>query len=95
MPKIEDLAMLEMRGRLGLEPDLETWLGKNLACPVSFVPLSGQISVTSCQLPAFHGDPADRMIVATAMTLGIPLVTADEKIIRWSREHSLLQIISI
>jgi hypothetical protein len=29
------------------------------------------------------------------MTLGIPLVTADEKIIRWSREHSLLQIISI
>jgi PIN domain nuclease of toxin-antitoxin system len=90
-----EVAMLEMKGRLGLKPDLETWLGENLACPVSLVPLSGQISVTSCQLPDFHGDPADRMIVATAMTLGIPLVTADEKIIRWSREHPLLQIIPI
>jgi PIN domain nuclease of toxin-antitoxin system len=43
----------------------------------------------------FHGDPADRIIVATAMTLGIPLITADEKIIRWNESQRLLQVIAI
>ena len=31
---------------------------------------------------AFPGDPMDRIIAATALTEGIPLVTADERIRR-------------
>ena len=31
----------------------------------------------------FHADPADRIIVATAMTMGIPLVSMDEKILNY------------
>jgi PIN domain nuclease of toxin-antitoxin system len=49
----------------------------------------------SRQLPDFHGDPADRIIVATAITLGIPLITADKMIIRWNGEKGLLQVIEI
>jgi len=36
-------------------------------------------------LENFHGDPAGRLIVATAMVLGVTLITSDAKIIEWSR----------
>jgi len=90
-----EAAMLEMKGRLQLKPDPETWFSENLELPVALAPLSAEISLASCRLPNFHGDPADRMIVATAITLGLPLVTADEKIIRWNDEVKALQVIGI
>ncbi|HEV2845207.1 MAG TPA: PIN domain-containing protein, partial [Thermoanaerobaculia bacterium] len=31
-------------------------------------------------LEGFHGDPADRLIVATAIETGVPLVTRDRQI---------------
>ena len=72
-----EVSMLAMKGRLSLMPDEESWFSANLESPVSLVPLTAEISLTSCRLPDFHGDPADRIIVATAITLGIPLITAD------------------
>jgi PIN domain nuclease of toxin-antitoxin system len=37
----------------------------------------------------FHGDPADRLIVATAIYLGFPLATADMKIKAWGAKHQM------
>ena len=90
-----EVSMLAMKGRLSLMPDEESWFSANLASPVSLAPLTAQICTTSCRLPDFHGDPADRIIVATAITLGIPLITADEKIIRWNEEKGVVQIIGL
>ncbi len=90
-----EVSMLEMKNRLELQPDAESWFQQNLASPVSLEPLSPEISLVSCQLPDFHGDPADRMIVATAMVLGLPLITADSKIIAWNEEHRMLQVIDL
>lgn len=84
-----------MKGRLTLMPDEESWFSANLEAPVSLAPLTPGISTASCRLPDFHGDPADRIIVATAITLGIPLVTADDKILRWNEAQRLLQIIGL
>ena len=47
------------------------------------------------RLPNFHGDPADRIIVATAITLGNPLITADQKIIRWNEMQRMVQVIAL
>ena len=88
-----EVSMLAMKGWLTLIPDEESWFSQNLASPVSLAPLTAEISTASCRLPDFHGDPADRIIVATARTLGIPLITADEKIIRWNEEQRLVQVI--
>jgi PIN domain nuclease of toxin-antitoxin system len=44
-------------------------------------------------LQDFHGDPADRLIVATALVLGVPLITADRQITAWNERHARLQII--
>lgn len=77
-----ELSMLVAKGRLALSMDVAEWL----TCvgrieSVSFVPVDNIVAVKSTELPGdFHKDPADRMIVATARKLAVPLVTADEKI---------------
>jgi len=86
--------MLESKGRLALQPDVETWIYNNLETPVDLEPISPAISIQSCQLPDFHGDPADRILVATAMELGIPFITADRQIWEWNEQHKLLQILT-
>lgn len=90
-----EVSMLAMKGRLSLKSDEETWFSANLEAPVSLAPLTAEISMASCRLPDFHGDPADRIIVATAITLGIPLITADEKIIRWKKAQRLVHVIAL
>ncbi|MEO5716115.1 MAG: type II toxin-antitoxin system VapC family toxin [Luteolibacter sp.] len=90
-----EVSMLAMKGRLNLMPDEQSWFSANLESPVSLAPLTAEISLTSCRLPGFYGDPADRIIVATAITLGIPLITADEKIIRWNETSRLTQVIPL
>lgn len=90
-----EVSMLAMKGRLALMPDEASWFSANLEAPVSLAPLTAEISTASCRLPDFHGDPADRIIVATAITLGIPLITADEKIIRWNETQRMTQVIGL
>ena len=39
------------------------------------------------RLPCFHGDPADRLIVATSLVLQQPVATADNAIHEWFEQH--------
>jgi PIN domain nuclease of toxin-antitoxin system len=90
-----EVSMLAEKGRLELVPDLDGWISANLTAPVELEPISPPICIASCRLPEFHGDPADRLIVATAITLGLPLFTADKKIIEWNQSQARLQILSL
>jgi PIN domain nuclease of toxin-antitoxin system len=48
---------------------------------IRMVPISDAIAAEAALIsPAFHGDPADRFIVATALDLRAQLVTKDERI---------------
>lgn len=80
-----EVAMLEAKGWLGLAPTARVWIERALALPgMGLLPLAPEIAWLSMNLPGdFHGDPADRMIVATALHLGLPLATADRQIIEW------------
>lgn len=77
-----EIAMLVERERLILSLDVETWLGKvSEIDAIRFQPVNNKIAIESVRLPGeFHKDPADRIIVATARTMGLVLITADEKI---------------
>ena len=77
-----EIAMLIEIGRLTLTMDLDSWLGEVAEIDgVRFMPVDNEIAVKSTMLPdKFHKDPADRMIVATARKLAVPLITADDKI---------------
>lgn len=90
-----EAAMLAAKGRIDLRPDAERWIRENLKAPVRLEPLHPEISIESCRLEDFHGDPADRIIVATALVLGTPLITADRQIIGWNERRARLQIIRL
>jgi PIN domain nuclease of toxin-antitoxin system len=82
-----EIAMLVDKGRLVLSMDVESWLDEVAQIDgVRFLPVDRDVGIKSTKLPGeFHRDPADRMIVASARKLALPLVTADEKILNY--EH--------
>jgi PIN domain nuclease of toxin-antitoxin system len=61
---------------------VEQWLADMRCIPeLRLEPVSADIAARAGNLAEpMHGDPADRMIVATAMVLNVPLVSADEKL---------------
>jgi PIN domain nuclease of toxin-antitoxin system len=77
-----EIAMLTTRGRLSLSIDVTAWLAAIKQIErVKFVAIDNEIAVDAVELPGeFHKDPADRLIVATARKLRVPIVTADQKI---------------
>jgi PIN domain nuclease of toxin-antitoxin system len=77
-----EVAMLVKKGRLELTLSVEEWIARSESLPFfRFVPVNNQIAVLSNHLPAeLHEDPADRIIIATALVLGGTLITRDRKI---------------
>ncbi len=86
-----EVAMLVERGRMELTIDVRDWIAKSHAIPLlEFVPVDNMIAVRSVQLPDFpHRDPADRMIVATALGLGATLVTADQRLAQYEHVETI------
>jgi PIN domain nuclease of toxin-antitoxin system len=82
-----ELAMLEKRGRVALPMNVRTWVEEALSKPgVSVAPLTPEIAIESVHLPGdMQGDPADRMLAATARVLGATLLTKDAQLIRYAR----------
>lgn len=89
-----EVAMLATKGRLTLRMPLLEWVREALKTPgLSLVPLSPEIAVESTQLPGeFHGDPADRLIVASARCTGATLLTRDRDIITYSKQEHVRAI---
>jgi PIN domain nuclease of toxin-antitoxin system len=77
-----ELALLARKGRLELTIPVEDWVARCEALPwLQFVPLDNRIALRCNRLPGeLHADPADRIIIATALTLGYPLISRDTKI---------------
>jgi PIN domain nuclease of toxin-antitoxin system len=74
-----ELAGLVRRGRIRLDRDVKIWVRRALAAervlPLAITP---DVAVAAAQLPdAFPGDPADRLIYASAQAKGALLVTRD------------------
>lgn len=83
-----EIAMLERKGRLELDLEPGEWRAELLRMGVVEIPVSGRIGIHAASLERFHGDPADRMIVATAKIAGAQLFTADERILDWAPKRS-------
>lgn len=67
-------------------PDPKTWLRKFLAAPgVRVAELTPDIAIDSSFLPeGMNSDPADRLLVATARALNVPIMTRDEAILSFA-----------
>lgn len=77
-----EIGFLANRKRIQLNVSIESFLYQ-VADEFLLKPITVELIVEAAQFPlSFPGDPMDRIIAATALTQGIPLVTADERIRR-------------
>ena len=75
--------MLRAKDRLDSPGDVTAWRRDLLGQGLIEIPVDGDIGIRANALADFHADPADRIIVATALR-GHRLVTADERILTWA-----------
>lgn len=81
-----EVGMLDSQDRIGLPNGCEAWTRQALSAPgISLAPLTPQVALASSRLPGIiHGDPADRILVATARSLDATLITRDRRILEYS-----------
>jgi PIN domain nuclease of toxin-antitoxin system len=85
---LRELATLPSKGRIRLDISLESFLREVEARFI--LPISGRACVRALGLPAtYPKDPADRIIGATALVEGLPLLTADRGIRRSRALHTI------
>jgi PIN domain nuclease of toxin-antitoxin system len=85
-----ELAWLARHGRIAVDVPVRSWLDA-LSAQTRTVGLSPAIADVAAALPAsFPGDPADRLVYATAIEQGVKLVTKDRAIGEHDKPRSLV-----
>jgi PIN domain nuclease of toxin-antitoxin system len=89
-----EIGLLVSKGRLTLDLPPLAWFRRFLGVAgVRLTPFTVEIAAGCSCLPGpFHGDPADRMLVATAREREVPLMTRDRRILDYARSHLLRTI---
>lgn len=87
-----EVGLMSQAGRrssaLRFHPDAKTWFERVLAAPgIRIAEFDCGIALGSSSLPGeLHRDPANRLLVATARQLAIPIVTRDAALLRYAAE---------
>jgi PIN domain nuclease of toxin-antitoxin system len=84
-----EIALLVDTGRIDLDIPVEDWIERFVGRPgIEAVPLGHRAASRAYQIHHLeHRDPADRLLIATAIDLACPLVTYDERIARFCERH--------
>ncbi len=90
-----EVTRLHHHGRIDLGCHPGVWRRERLRSGLREIPIGGEMAVESVLLmnTGFHNDPADQLIVATAMLAGLRLATMDRKIIGWARQSRLVPLV--
>ena len=88
---IWEFAMMVTKGRINVKIDPKRWLNNAIGnSGLRVIALTPEIAMESCNLPGgFHRDPADQVIVATARTHNLTLLTKDRKIIEYPHGQAI------
>jgi PIN domain nuclease of toxin-antitoxin system len=74
--------MLVERKRVFLDKAVDDWIQEAMRkAPLKEAPVTHEVALETQHVRLVHGDPADRLIAATARLLHLTLVTADERLI--------------
>lgn len=85
-----EVYLLMKKNRVGFSIDVDSWLEKLESLEfVKFVPIDNKIAAQSVKLDFDNSDPADRIIIATALNTGAKLVTSDRKILNYHHVQSI------
>lgn len=82
-----EIAVLVDKGFIELDLPVDEWVERFLGRPgLETVPLDHAMAARAYRLHHLeHRDPADRLLIASAIGLGCPLVTHDERIRKFAR----------
>lgn len=87
-----EIAAIENKGRIKLSASLEAFLTE-IEARFVVLPITGRICVGALGFPAaYPKDAADRVIGATALVEGLPLITADDGIRRSKAVNTICTI---
>ena len=75
-----EVAMLVAKGRVALDRPVVRWVDELVSGTVAVAELTPRIATAAGSLVDLHGDPADRLIYATAAVDGLALVTKDRRL---------------
>ena len=78
-----EVAMLRDKGRIALPEEVGLWRQYLLADGLREIPVDGLTAIAAGSLSYPRGDPADRLIIATAMVGNHQLATFDHAILAW------------
>ena len=86
-----EFSKLVEKGRVGISTNPEKWIFTALEMPkLRLVNLTPLIAYRSTVLPRpFHDDPADQIIVATALEENATILTKDKRILNYKYVQSL------
>lgn len=90
-----EITMLIDKGRVSLDRDPYIWLEElTLDEQVEITPLLARTALAAGLLPNdFPGDPADRMLYATARDLLVPLVSKDNGLQSYARSTKEVRVV--
>ena len=90
-----EIGLLAKSGRVDFLPDAKTWFdAMRRGSGAVTAPFTAEIAIDSSFLPQpLHGDPADRLLIATARHINLPLVTRD-RLIRAYADAGHVQVIA-
>jgi PIN domain nuclease of toxin-antitoxin system len=80
-----EVSLLDCKGRIHLPKEINSWFEFALEeSGIIIIDLSRSIIIDSNNLPGdFQRDPSDRLIVATSRINNYPLLTSDDKILKY------------
>jgi PIN domain nuclease of toxin-antitoxin system len=80
----QEIGVAVQKQRLILKANPRDWFEMAIShYNVEVIDVTWRIAMASVELPRLHSDPADRIIIATAMTHNLMLLTPDRKIHRY------------
>lgn len=85
-----EIALLANRGRLRLTLEVADWIARCEGLPfLNFVPVDNLVALKANELADYaNRDPADRMIIATALLLNATVITKDTGILAYRHVRS-------
>ena len=81
-----EIGLLAAKRGFAFLPDPKAWFQSFMVNPgVRLAPLTPEMAIESSFLPPLHADPADRLLIATARAVQVPIVTRDRRILAYAQ----------
>jgi PIN domain nuclease of toxin-antitoxin system len=91
-----EIGMLDAKNSYLFLPTFETWCQKAIRqSGATCLEMTSIAAILSSRLPGdFHKDPADRLLVASAIVAGATFVTRDAKILEWAAQTGAMKVLA-